>query len=155
MITHADIHLAQPSDARAIALLSRDAIEHGLPWSWTPARVLRHMADPSTNVVVARDSLGLIGFGIMKYLDDDAHLLLLAVRPNKRRMGAGSALLTWLLATAEAAGAAEVALELRVGNDEAIELYRRHGFTRTGCRPRYYADREDAVEMTRVLRARG
>ena len=154
MITHGDIRLARPADARHIAELSRDAIEHGLPWTWRPGRVLRCLADPSTNVVVARSGPGLAGFGIMKYLEDEAHLLLLAVQASHRRIGAGSALLAWLMTTAEVAGMAEVSLELRAGNADALAFYGHHGFATAGRSPGYYSGVEDAVRMARVLRSR-
>jgi ribosomal-protein-alanine N-acetyltransferase len=51
------------------------------------------------------------------------------------------------LAAARERGAVLVCLEVRVGNREAISLYRRLGFRETGCRKRYYQDGEDAVLM--------
>jgi ribosomal-protein-alanine N-acetyltransferase len=81
MITESDISLALPSDALAIAALSRRTIEQGLDWRWTPRRVMNSMADANTNVVVARRGNDLLGFAIMSYGDDDAHVLLLATQP--------------------------------------------------------------------------
>ncbi len=63
---------ATRGDAAAIATLSRDRIEQGLGWSWTAPRVLRSIADPASNVVVAGPAGQLTGFGIMKYRDDEA-----------------------------------------------------------------------------------
>ncbi|MBR0347398.1 MAG: hypothetical protein IJI03_19295, partial [Rudaea sp.] len=56
------IDLAVAADAEAIALLSRDEIENGLRWAWTPARVRRCIADVCSNVIVARDSGRIVGF---------------------------------------------------------------------------------------------
>ena len=44
---------ARRTDAREIAEMSRDLIEQGLTWSWTPARV-QHLSRPGSSVVVAR-----------------------------------------------------------------------------------------------------
>jgi ribosomal protein S18 acetylase RimI-like enzyme len=108
------IRLATRDDGRAIAALSRTEIEHGLPWRWTPPRVQRAVADPRTNVCVARHGDGsLLGFGIMVYADDTAHLSLLAVNPSARRRGVGSALLLWLEQVAGVAGLERVQLEAR------------------------------------------
>jgi ribosomal-protein-alanine N-acetyltransferase len=151
VITAFDITLAQPADALAIATLSREAIEYGLPWRWMPGRVMKCIRDASTNVVVARRDGELIGFAIMKYGEDEAHVLLFAVRAAQRCGGLGSALLAWLEATAGVAGIRTIRLEARAGNAAARAFYRRHGFEETGLSPRYYEDAEDGVRMVKRL----
>jgi len=151
LITAYEIQLAQPADAAAIAQLSRDAIERGLSWRWTETRVLRGIVDPATNVVVARRDGALLGFAIMQYGDEDAHISLFAVNAAARRSGLGSALLAWLEATAGVAGIRAIRLEARAGNAPAKAFYRRHGFEESGLRPGYYEDVEDAVRMVKRL----
>jgi [ribosomal protein S18]-alanine N-acetyltransferase len=147
MITQYDIALAVASDALLIAQLSRDTIEQGLSWSWTPRRVMRSVKDPATNVIVARQTNRLLGFAIMKYADDEAHLLLLAVQPGRRRKGVGSALLAWLEMTTAIAGIAAVSLEARASNAAARAFYAAHGFREIERRDGYYEGVEDAVRM--------
>src|ERR1700739_2843572 len=96
MLAGTSIRLGAPADAARIAAMSRTTIEQGLPWSWTPDRVARAIRDPETNVIVAGEPGTLVGFGIMSYLAEDAHLLLFAVRAPRRRQGVGSAMLAWL-----------------------------------------------------------
>lgn len=151
MITESDIELARPDDAPEIASLSRRAIEHGLEWRWTAHRVLDCMADADTNVVVARRGTDLLGFALMRYGEDDAHLLLLATQPRCRRQGVGSALLAWLEVTARVAGIKTLKLEARSDNAGARQFYRRHGFEETGRRPGYYQGVEDAVRLAKQL----
>jgi ribosomal-protein-alanine N-acetyltransferase len=155
MITQFDITLADASDARPIAELSRDTIEQGLTWRWTARRVARSIRDLTTNVVVARQNGHFLGFAIMKYEDDAAHLLLLAVHPAHRRKAVGSAMLAWLEATVRVAGIPTVQLETRAINAPALSFYRRHGFVDVGVQPGYYEGVEDAVrlvkDMSRVL----
>ena len=122
------ITLACPTDAAAIAALSRVEIEDGLPWRWTPARVARAIDNPMINVAVQREDGMLRAFGIMKYTDDAAHLLLLAVQPAYRRAGVGSALLSWLELVARNAGIGIVRLEARDDNPAARAFYRRRGY---------------------------
>jgi [ribosomal protein S18]-alanine N-acetyltransferase len=151
LIAAYEIALAQESDAPDIAALSRDAIERGLSWRWTQRRVLRAVRDPATNVVVARRGGALLGFAIMQYGDDDAHIVLFAVEASQRRSGLGTALLAWLEATAAIAGIHTIRLEARAGNAAAKSFYRRHGFTEYGSSPGYYEDVEDAVRMVKHL----
>jgi len=151
MITAYDISLARPAHALEIAQLSRDAIEYDLPWRWTQGRVMRSIRDAATNVVVARRDGELLGFAVMKYGEDEAHVLLLAVRAAQRRSGLGSALLAWLEATASVAGIRTIRLEARAANAAARAFYRRHGFEESGVSPRYYEDAEDGVRMVKHL----
>ncbi|MCU0950565.1 MAG: GNAT family N-acetyltransferase [Burkholderiaceae bacterium] len=152
-----DIALARPADARAIALLSREVIEAGLAWAWTPGRVLRSMAQPDTNVIVAREA-GLrhpVGFAIMSYGDgrdhSDAHLQLFAVVPARRRRGIGRALLDWLELTARTAGIQVIRLETRASSDDAQAFYRAHGYVEVNRLRGYYQGVEDAVRLAKDL----
>jgi ribosomal-protein-alanine N-acetyltransferase len=142
-----DIRLARPADAARIAAMSRDYVEAGLGWRWTPARVLRMIRDRDTNVALAEADGALAGFGIMRYADDEAHLLLFAVAPAQRRRGLGSHLLAWLEQAARTAGIELIFLEARLGNTAARAFYRAHGYRELARLPRYYADREDAVRL--------
>ena len=150
MIDAGEIRLALPQDAVRIATMSRDYVEHGLGWGWTPARVLRSIRDRATNAVVAECGADLAGFGIMKYLDDDAHLLLFAVRPEYRRRGVGSGLVTWLESTATTAGIELIFLETRATNAAAREFYAARGYRELATLPRYYGS-EDAVRIGKDL----
>src|SRR3982751_3028600 len=104
MIADVAIRIAMRADAAEIAAMSRECIEAGLPWRWRRERVARAIADAETNVVVAGEPGAILAFGIMSYLEEDAHLLLFAVRQSSRRQGVGSAVLLWLEAVARAAG---------------------------------------------------
>ena len=59
------IRPAEPRDAPAIALMSRDFIESGLGWKYDAPRVMRAIRDRETLAVVACDakSSTLNGFG--------------------------------------------------------------------------------------------
>jgi ribosomal-protein-alanine N-acetyltransferase len=152
MLSHLAIGLARADEAGRIALLSREAIEHGLVWRWTPQRVLRSVRDPQTNAVVARDGGALAGFAIMKYGDEDAHLHLLAVAPVQRRQGVASALLDWLELTARVAGMCRVRVEVRADNAAARALYRKFGFLQARELLGYYQGIDDAIVLIKTLR---
>ncbi|MBN1239249.1 MAG: ribosomal protein S18-alanine N-acetyltransferase [Gammaproteobacteria bacterium] len=143
--------LARRDDAAEIADMSRIMIEHGLPWTWDERRVRRCIGHRESAVLVARDRRRLAGFAIMEYLDVDAHLNLLAVRPGYRLHGVGRQLLDWLESSARTAGIFLVRLEVRAGNDAAVRFYRRLGYREAGKRKGYYSGREDALIMTHDL----
>lgn len=96
----------------------------------------------------------LIGYAVVAYLFDEAHLLNLCVGPLHRRSGAGGFLLQHLIAAAADESMQRVILEVRQSNRAAIDLYIREGFERIGERPGYYpaaAAREDACVLALPL----
>jgi ribosomal protein S18 acetylase RimI-like enzyme len=146
-----EISFATPPDCGAIAELSRTQIEAGLPWRWTAARVARSVADRASNVVVVRGHDGLLAFGIMKYGEDTAHLLLMAVHPEHRRNGVATALLQWLETVARTAGIARVRLEARSDNAAARAFYARHGYREVQLVRGMYCGMMDGIQLERVL----
>jgi ribosomal-protein-alanine N-acetyltransferase len=151
MIRGVDIGLAHADDAPRIARMSRDLVEHGLGWRWTPTRVLRLVNDASSNVAVARDGVRIDGFGIMQYRDEDAHLVLFAVDPQRRGRGIGRALMGWLEATAVCTGIGVVRLEARASNHVARAFYRALGFIEVAQVRGMYAHDEDGVRLAKDL----
>jgi ribosomal-protein-alanine N-acetyltransferase len=152
MIADVTVRLARRGDAAAIARLSRDEIERGLPWSWRAERIAEAIADADTNVAVADGAAGaLAGFGIMVYRVRHAHLLLFAVHPLQRRRGVGSALLQWLEAVARAAGIGCVRLEARLDNAAARCFYGEHGYHERRLRPGMYRRDVHGVQLEKWL----
>ena len=145
------LRLARPADATPIANLSRDLIEYGLRWRWTPMRVAASIRAADVNVLVACVHGNIAGFAIMRYGDDDAHLELLAVAPPYRRAGVGRQLLEWLEKCAVVAGIFSVALEVRAGNEGAHLFYKRMGYRTLVHLPGYYQGIEAALRMGRDL----
>ncbi len=155
--------LADAADAREIAEMSRDLIEQGLTWSWTPARVQHFITGTESSVVVARrERRGdaprvaaprIAAFAIMHFGDEVAHLNLLAVAPEHRRQGLGRQLMDWLTTTAIEAGVFRINLELRTQNGSARAFYEKLGFDELGVVQGYYQGREAALRMSRRLGA--
>jgi ribosomal-protein-alanine N-acetyltransferase len=87
----------------------------------------------------------------MKYGDEEAHLLLLAVRPGHARHGVGRTLVDWLEASARVAGVARITLETRFGNAAARSFYARLGYAQAQLMPGYYGGREASVRMVKEL----
>jgi len=79
------------------------------------------------------------------------HIVSVAVLPGYRRIGIGSALVAEVAKAMIDQGVGECFLEVRVTNQEAIELYTRLGFSVSRRAPHYYYDGEDAYVMWREL----
>ncbi len=145
------VRLAVATDDVAIATLARDEIEQGFGWTWTAARIAASRQASDMNLAVACRDGRRLGFGLMRYFDDSAHLCLLAVDPRERRQGVGSVLLRWLESSALTAGIGATTLEMRATNGGARIFYERHGYRCVGTTPGYYQGREDALRLRHPL----
>jgi ribosomal protein S18 acetylase RimI-like enzyme len=151
MVVVPEIRLASLPEASAIAEMSRDCIEHGLKWSWTYPRVVKAIRSTSSNVVVAHDAAKLLGFGIMSYADEKAHLQLLCVHGLHRRQGIGSRIVTWLEKCAETCGIRWIQVEARADNPIALSLYEKLGYDPMDRVCRYYSGKVDAIRFIKDL----
>ncbi len=151
MIVAPTIRFGTPRDAAPIAEMSRDYIEHGLGWSWTPARVQAAIRDRAVNVAVIGGPESVAGFGIMQYGDDSAHLALLAVHPTEQHRGLGALLMAWLEQPARVAGIVRIRLEARADNPAASGFYRKQGYSEAGRAGGYYRGTVDAVRFEKRL----
>ncbi|MEM0352406.1 MAG: ribosomal protein S18-alanine N-acetyltransferase [Sulfolobales archaeon] len=92
--------------------------------------------------------IGHVRKGIVK----QGHVVSIAVLPEFRRRGIGTALMVKAMdSMKEKYGAGEVYLEVRVSNEPAIKLYEKLGFKKVKVLKRYYMDGEDAYLMAREL----
>lgn len=107
-----------------------------------------------TIMLVARpdshsDKDQIAGFIVARLFADELHVNNVAVRPEFRGRGLGSALLQSTLAQARKRNAKVAQLEVRAGNEEAQRLYQRSGFAVVGRRKNYYRQpTEDALLMS-------
>ncbi|MDN5850189.1 MAG: GNAT family N-acetyltransferase [Nitrococcus sp.] len=146
-----DIRLALSADATAIATLSRDLIETGLGWSWTPERVAGALARKDTIGAAACVGLTMTGFALMRFGYEEANLDLLAVRPPWRRRGIGRALVRWLEESALVAGIGIVRIQVRADQPAALAFYRSLGYRSWRKVAGYYGKRQTALYMAHDL----
>ncbi len=82
---------------------------------------------------------------------DELHVIDVTTRVDRRRRGVARSLVATALATAVERGLRLALLEVRVTNHPAIALYESVGFIAERTRRGYYADGEDALEMSLAL----
>ncbi len=91
-----------------------------------------------------------VGYAVVLFVLDEAHLLNISVVRAAQRRGLGSRLLEYLLSIAWGEGVRQFFLEVRPSNLSALALYQRAGFVEIGRRKGYYPSqdgREDAIVM--------
>lgn len=97
---------------------------------------------------VALDGDRVAGYMIAWFIEDEIHLINIAVAREDQRKGVGSDLLLHLIELALDEGRKLITLEVRAGNIAAVALYRSFSFEYAGMRERYYSDnKEDAILM--------
>ncbi len=90
----------------------------------------------------------IVGFIGVWYMQDQMHLVTIAVDPTQQGRGIGARLLLECMDLAREAELPEIVLEVRVTNERAKALYERFGFHRAGTLLAYYQDNgEDAHVM--------
>lgn len=147
------IEFASIPDVAEIASISRDEIEYGLGWDYTPQRLAKLIKHKSKNVVVARIENELVGFGIMTYRKDQANLDLLAVKEEFRRKKIGTQIVQWLAKVALTAGIFNIFVQVRERNDRAVSFYTNLGFQQIDIVPGFYRGVENGVVMAMPIRS--
>jgi [ribosomal protein S18]-alanine N-acetyltransferase len=89
----------------------------------------------------------IVGFAGQMFIDDEAHVNNIAVDPAWQGRRLGAVILLDLVRTALERGSRHLTLEVRVGNEPALALYRRFGMAPVGVRRNYYPTGEDALIM--------
>ena len=140
-----EIRQAKLYDVPAMARIERDSFE--APWS--ADEITRDVtAGGNVYVAVALADEERAGYAEIRMIAGEGQIYNIAIAPEFRRTGIGEALLRHLIDKADADGCKLVTLEVRSGNEAAMELYKKLGFREVGRRKGYYAKGgEDAVLM--------
>ena len=122
-----------PDDLPRVMELER--LGHSHPWT---EGIFRDCFKDSYRVWAYVSGNELVGYAIISYQFDEAHLLNVCVHPTFRGMGLGRKLLQHAIAVAVEDDLACMILEVRKSNRAATLLYRSEGFQQIGVRPKYY-----------------
>ena len=148
---------ARAEHAQALARAHADSFDP--PWSATDIETL--LDAPGGFAWAAWEAhppAPVLGFLLARAIAGEAEILTLAVDPPHRRQGMARALIEASVATAIAAGAEAMFLEVAADNPAAIGLYRSAGFEPVGSRKGYYvrpgAAAVDALVLRRTLNSR-
>ena len=118
---------------------------------WTREGFFTYLTHKDAMFLVVEEKGEILAYCGLLMVLDEGDITNVAVRPDRQREGIGHFLMDSLIRLAEEQGVTTIHLEVRVGNDTAIRLYERMGFTRDGIRKQYYTDPvEDALLMTRL-----
>jgi [ribosomal protein S18]-alanine N-acetyltransferase len=140
-----EAHIRPMTMSDLVQVVAVERLCHAHPWS--AELFARELANPISRVDLLWFGEKLAGFLCSWMVGTELEILNVATAPACRRRGVAAALMRHVFARARSQGLTSAFLEVRVGNIEAINLYRKLGFTVVSRRPRYYADGEDALLM--------
>ncbi len=141
--------ISRASPAHAAALAAIHAAAFPPREAWGEDAISLQLALPGAFGLIDERGGMLLG----RIAADQAEVMTLGVAPAVRRQGVASGLLSAAKAHAARCGAVALFLEVATGNEAALTLYLREGFTERGRRRRYYADKSDALVLGAELPA--
>ena len=130
-----------PEDIGPAAVL--EAAAQPNPWS---EQIFSDELSAEGRVYLAADDGGLVGFGGVMVVGEEAHITNLLVASSARRRGVGTKLMVGLVEAALPLGVRHLRLEVRSSNRSARGLYARFGLAPVGVDKSYYGE-DDALVM--------
>lgn len=97
--------------------------------------------------LVAKINDEIVGFAGMKIILDEADIMNVVTKKDKRNLGIGFCVLEKLIYISKEKGIRKLTLEVNVNNLAAIHLYEKLGFKQVTVRSKYYNNVDDAVIM--------
>lgn len=118
---------------------------------WSESALAEELENPQAVFLTAETAQGeVLGYAGMHNILGEGYIDNIAVFPQARRKGIGSALVNALCTYGEQNGLVFVTLEVRPSNEPALSLYQKYGFQQEGIRRGYYRHpTEDAWILTR------
>lgn len=141
------------ADAEPAATLEAHVFADAAHEPWSAHAFLEELTQAATprSYWVAHNNGELAGYAGGMVVDKNIEILNVAVAPEYRQRGIARKLLSHVSYDAQMLGCTGALLEVEVGNEAALGLYKSLGFKQDGLRPRYYQGGVDAVLMSAPL----
>ena len=114
---------------------------------WNVNTLEQELTNENSNYLVAKIENQIVGFAGIKSVLDEADIMNIVTKKDKRNLGIGSALLEKLLNVAKEKEIKKITLEVNESNISAIHLYKNFGFKEISIRENYYNKTDNALIM--------
>ena len=122
------------------------------PAPWTRDMFIEEMSNRSARLVVFTEDKRIVGYMCFWEVLDEAHLMNIAVHPDRRGRGYGMYMMERLQWLSLKDGLKRIILDVGRRNLPARKLYKKCGFNSIGFRKNYYSSiNDDAIVMEKWL----
>lgn len=118
---------------------------------WTYSILQQEFQNQNTTYIVAKSNEQILGFAGILTIIDEANIMNIVTKKDKRNLGIGSMLLTELINISKKQKLKSITLEVNETNTPAIRLYEKFKFEKVGVRKKYYNNTDSAILMTLYL----
>lgn len=115
---------------------------------WNINTLKNDFANSNSVYFVAKLDDEIVGFAGFLKICDEANIMNIVTKANKRQLGIGSKLMQALIDEAKKQNLTNITLEVNDKNIPAIKLYEKFNFKRIGLRKKYYNNTDDAIIMS-------
>ncbi len=109
------------------------------------------LVNNNSSYLVLRYDNEIVCFGGIKIILDEANVMDIVTRKDKRNQGFAKFLLNELINISKEENCTSITLEVRQNNLPAIHLYELFDFKEVGRRKKYYKNGDTAILMTRTF----
>ena len=115
---------------------------------WNYSILKQEFYNENTSYIVAKQNDELVGFAGILTIVDEANIMNIVTKKNKRNLGIGTLLLQELINISTQKKLKSITLEVNEKNIPAIKLYEKFNFEKVGIRKKYYNNTDSAILMT-------
>lgn len=145
--TKIEMHTMHLSDLEEI----KDCLQTDFDDFWTFEIFKGELVNTTSSYLVLRYEGEIVCFGGIKIILDEATLMDIVTKKDKRNHGFARILLNKLITIAKEENCSTMTLEVREHNLPAIHLYKEFDFQEVGRRKHYYRNGDTAILMTLEL----
>lgn len=131
----------------------KDILQTDFDDLWNFEIFKEELGNTNSRYLVLRYENEIVCFGGIKIILDEATLMDIVTKKNKRHQGFAKFVLNELLTIANEENCSSMTLEVRENNLPAIHLYEQFAFKEVGRRKNYYKNGDTAILMTCKLDA--
>lgn len=146
-ITKMEMHTMMLSDLEEI----KNNLQTDFDDFWNFEIFKEELVNNNSSYLVLRYDNEIVCFGGIKIILDEANIMDIVTRKDKRNQGFARFVLNELINISKEENCTSITLEVNENNLPAIHLYELFDFKEVGRRKKYYKNGDTAILMTRTL----